>query len=224
MSEEPRPRGAGARLITIEGIEGAGKSTQVGRLRTWLEELGIRVVATAEPGGTPLGLRLRRLLDEVSPLDPLAECFLFAAARAQHVRRVICPALGEGAVVLCDRYVDSTTAYQGYGRGVALERIAELNRMATDGLMPDLTIVLDLDAALGLARARTRAGRAPAAGTDPFEGLALEFHERVRKGFWAIQAREPERVALVDADRAPETVAADLQTLLRVRLGVGRAP
>ena len=168
------------RLITVEGVEGAGKSTQVARLRSWLEGLGVHVVTTSEPDGTPLGARLRQLLGEVSPLDPVAERLLFAAARAEHVRRVIRPALAGGAVVLCDRYTDSTVAYKGYGRGVALDLIADLNRVAADGLAPDLTIVLDLDAAEGLRRARGRPGPRVAlerpSEVDPFERLGLEFH------------------------------------------------
>lgn len=220
-------RGWGRRLITVEGVEGAGKSTQVARLRAWLDGLGVRVVVTSEPDGTPLGARLRQLLGAVSSLDPLAECLLFVAARAEHVRRVIRPALDGGALVLCDRYTDSTVAYQGHGRGVALEVIADLNRVATDGLVPDLTLVLDLDVAEGLRRARGRPGCAAAneslLGGDPFEGLGLEFHERVRKGYWAIQTREPGRVRLVDASRPEESVAAEARALVAARFGLGAA-
>jgi len=218
--------GAGGRLITVEGVEGAGKSTQVACLRDWLEGLGVRVVSTSEPDGTPLGLRLRRLLCEVAPLDPVTECCLFVAARAEHVRRVIRPALVAGALVLCDRYADSTVAYQGYGRGVPLELIADLNRVATEGLVPDLTLVLDLDVETGLRRARGRGpGRpaAPEADADPFERLGLEFHERVRKGYWAIRAREPRRVVLVDASRSEEAVAAELRQVVTARLDLGGA-
>jgi len=217
--------GWSGRLITVEGVEGAGKSTQVTRLRAWLEGLGVRVVTTSEPDGTSLGVRLRDVLGEVSLLDPVAECLVFAAARAEHVRRVIRPALDGGALVLCDRYADSTVAYQGHGRGVPLEVIADLNRVATDGLAPDLTIVLDLDVAEGLRRARGRPGSPPAGErpsvADPFERLGVEFHERVRKGYWAIQAREPARVALVDGARPADAVAADIRTVVTARLGVG---
>jgi dTMP kinase len=209
------PRG---RLITVEGVEGAGKSTQVERLRAWLAARGLPVVRTTEPDGTPLGAGVRRLLGEVDRVEPLAETLLFAASRAEHVRRVIRPALAAGAVVLCDRYVDSTTAYQAHGRGVPLEVVAELNRLATGGVWPDLTIVLDLDVGEGLRRARARRG-APAA-CDPFERLAIEFHERVRKGYWAIRDREPGRVVLVDADRPEAVVAAELAGLVAARLGL----
>jgi dTMP kinase len=203
-------------LVTMEGVEGAGKSTQITRLGAWLESLGVRVVATSEPDGSPLGPWVRRILAERSELDPVTECLLFTAARAEHVRRVIRPALGRGAVVLSDRYADSTVAYQGYGRGAPLEVIAELNRLATDGLTPDLTLVLDLDPEEGLRRVRRRSEPA-----DPFERLGLEFHERVRKGFRAIHERAPERVVLIDAARSEESVAAAIRAAVGARLGLG---
>jgi dTMP kinase len=213
-----RPDGPRGRLITLEGVEGAGKSTQVQSLRAWLEAREVPVVATAEPDGTPLGASLRRVLGEVDRVVPLTETLLFAASRAEHVQRVIRPALEAGQVVLCDRYVDSTVAYQGYGRGVPLETIAQLNRLATDGLLPDLTLVLDLDVAEGLRRVRARRG-ALAAG-DPFERLAIEFHERVRKGYWAIRDRAPERVVMVATDRPKAVVAAEIARLVAQRLGL----
>src|SRR5262245_47813709 len=206
------------RLITVEGVEGAGKSTQVETLRVWLADRGVPVLTTAEPDGTPLGAGLRRLLGEVDRVAPLTETLLFAASRAEHVERVIRPALAAGQVVLCDRYVDSTVAYQGYGRGVPLEIIGQLNRLATAGLVPDLTLVLDLDVAEGLRRARARRGAL--AACDPFERLALEFHERVRKGYWAIRDREPERVTVIDADRAPAVVAREIAAVVARRLGL----
>jgi dTMP kinase len=213
-----RPDGPRGRLITVEGVEGAGKTTQVEALRAWLVERGVSVVATAEPDGTPLGAGLRRVLGEVDRVAPLTEALLFAASRAEHVQRVIRPALAAGQLVLCDRYVDSTVAYQGYGRGVALDTVAQLNRLATGGVTPDLTLVLDLDVAEGLRRARARRGAA--AACDPFERLAIEFHERVRKGYWAIRDREPARVTLVDADRPPPLVAAEMAALVARRLGL----
>jgi dTMP kinase len=213
-----RPDGPRGRLITVEGVEGAGKSTQVETLRASLVARGVSVLATAEPDGTPLGASLRRVLGEVDRVTPLTEALLFAASRAEHVQRVIRPALAAGQVVLCDRYVDSTVAYQGYGRGISLETIAQLNRVATEGCLPDLTLVLDLDVAEGLRRVRARRGAL--AACDPFERLAIEFHERVRKGYWAIRDREPERVTVVDADRAPAVVAADLARIVVQRLGL----
>jgi dTMP kinase len=131
---------------------------------------------------------------------------------------VIRPALEAGQVVLCDRYVDSTVAYQGYGRGLSLETVAQLNRLATDGVVPDLTLMLDLDVAEGLRRARARRGAL--AACDPFERLALEFHERVRKGYWAIRDREPARVIVVDADRPQPVVAAEMAAIVSRRLGL----
>jgi dTMP kinase len=213
-----RPDGPRGRLITVEGVEGAGKSTQVESLRAWLAGRGVSVLATSEPDGTTLGAGLRRVLGEVDRVSPLTEALLFAASRAEHVRQVLQPALAAGQVVLCDRYVDSTVAYQGYGRSLSLETVAQLNRLATDGLVPDLTLVLDLDVAEGLRRVRARRGAL--AACDPFERLAIEFHERVRKGYWAIREREPDRVALIDADRAQTVVAADIAVLVARRLGL----
>lgn len=210
------PRG---RLITVEGVEGAGKSTQVARLAAWFGGIGLSTVTTSEPDGSPLGPWVRQVLADRSPLDPLTECLLFATARAEHVRRVIRPALAGGAVVICDRYADSTVAYQGYGRGVPLEVIAELNRLATDGLVPDLTLVLDLDVAEGLRRARRRplAPLEAASGPDPFERLGLEFHERVRKGYRTIHEREPDRVELLDAHQSEEALAAAIRVVVAAR-------
>src|SRR5262249_58888162 len=127
-------------------------------MRGWRGARGVSVLATAEPDGTPLGASLRRILGEVDRVSPMTEALLFAASRAEHVQRVIRPALTAGQIVLCDRYVDSTVAYQGYGRGVPLDAIAQLNRLATDGVQPDLTLVLDLDVAEGLRRVRARQG------------------------------------------------------------------
>jgi dTMP kinase len=213
-----RPDGPRGRLITVEGVEGAGKSTQVASLRAWLAGRGVSVLTTSEPDGTPLGANLRHVLGEVDRVSPLTETLLFTASRAEHVRQVVQPALAAGQVVLCDRYVDSTVAYQGYGRGLSLETVGQLNRLATDGLMPDLTLVLDLDVAEGLRRVRARRGAL--AACDPFERLAIEFHERVRKGYWAIRDREPDRVALIDADRAQTVVAAEIAVLVARRLGL----
>jgi dTMP kinase len=205
----PEPAG---RLITIEGVEGAGKSTQMSRLAAWLSRRGVSVVTTSEPDGSPLGSWVRQVLAGVSGLDPLSECFLFATARAEHVRRVIRPALDRGAVVLCDRYADSSVAYQGYGRGVPLEVVAELNRLATDGLVPDLTLLLDLAVVEGLRRARGRSD-----SLDPFEQLGVEFHERVRKGYRALHEREPARVELIDAASGEEAVAAAIRRAVGAR-------
>jgi dTMP kinase len=191
-------------LITFEGVEGSGKTTQMARLGRWLERQGYRVARTAEPDGTPLGRAIRGLFE--SPrLRPsaLGEVFLFLAARQQHVTDKLGPWLRQGRVVLCDRYTDATLAYQGYGRGVDLDLIRELNVRATGGILPDLTLVLDLDPSQGLRRI----GRRP---LDHFEREALAFHRRVRRGYREIHRAEPKRVRLIRAGRPPAMVAADI--------------
>lgn len=189
-------------------MEGSGKTTQMERLARWLRRQGYRVERTAEPDGTPLGRALRRLFEDPRVrLSPLAEVFLFLAARQQHVSDKLRPWLRRGRVVLCDRYVDATLAYQGYGRGVDLALIGELNRCATEGLLPHLTILLDLDPARGLRRLGRR--------RDRFERASLAFHRRVRRGYLEIQRAEPQRVRLVAADRAPAAVAADVAAVVR---------
>jgi dTMP kinase len=217
---------ARGRFITVEGVEGAGKSTQVIHLARWLTSLGHEVHTTSEPDGSRLGHVVRALLAEKPPLDPVTECYLFAAARAEHVRRVIRPWLDQSAVVVCDRFTDSTVAYQGYGRGVPLDEIHTLNRLATDGLVPDLTVVLDLDVTEGLRRAHARPVTLATAlhgdrDPDPFETLGLEFHERVRKGYHAIREREPGRVELLDAREPEAALAATIRAAVARRLGLG---
>lgn len=188
-------------LITFEGVEGAGKTTQLRLLAEWLRARGRRVRETAEPDGTRLGEGLRALFTTTPSPEPLAEALLFAAARRQHVAEVIRPALAAGEIVLSDRFADATLAYQGYGRGVPLATIEALNQLATEGLRPDLTLLLDLDVAAGLARLGGRA-------LDPFEALGLDFHERVRKGYLELAAREPDRFVVIDAARRPEEIQA----------------
>jgi len=205
-------------LVTLEGGEGAGKSVQMGALERRLRDRGATVVCTREPGGTPLGERLRDILldltsgsDEVA-LDPLAETLLFVAARAHLVSSVIAPALARGEVVLCDRFADSTAAYQGFGRNVDLRVIDELNSAAVEGLRPDLSVLLDLEAAEGLRRT------ASGVNGDRFEREDLDFHERVRQGYRTLAAREPERWLVVDAGQPPgavtEAIWQRLETLL----------
>lgn len=197
-------------FLTLEGGEGTGKSTQLQLLVERLRGLGRAVVVTREPGGTPLGNRLRALLVSESddPPVPACELLLYAADRAHHVATVVRPALETGAVVLCDRYADATLAYQGYGRGLDRSLIATLNGVATAGVAPHRTILLDLDPGEGVRRALTR--QAPGRGPreERFEAEALSFHQRVRSGYLAIAAAEPERVRVVAADGSPEQVAA----------------
>jgi len=191
-------------FITLEGGEGAGKSAQAAALAERLEARGRGAICTREPGGTRLGERLREMLlglsDETHEPDPLTETILFAAARAELVASVILPALTLGEVVLCDRFADSTVAYQGYGRGVDLALIEQINRVATHGLRPRLTVLLDLPAADGLARA------APGGLNDRFEQEDIDFHERVRAGYQELAASEPARWLVVDATLPFETV------------------
>jgi dTMP kinase len=188
-------------LIAFEGVEGAGKSTQLDRLRDELERRGHEVVVTREPGGTPVGERVREvLLDPAVDLDARAEALLFAAARAQLVEQVVRPALERGAVVLCDRYLDSSLAYQGGGRGLGRGPVQEVNRFATGGLLPDLVVLLDLDPAEGLGR--------NTASRDRIEVEGLGFHRRVREAFRELAAGDPGRFAVVDAAAPADQVAA----------------
>ncbi|HEV2663409.1 MAG TPA: dTMP kinase [Blastocatellia bacterium] len=189
------------KLITFEGIDGCGKSTQMRLLEQYLTEQGVAVVSTREPGGTELGRKVRSaLLDGgVGSVEPLAELLLYAADRAQHVRRVILPALAEGKVVLSDRFYDATTVYQGYARGFDLKLVNQLNELATGGLKPDLTLLFDLDAETGLKRTMRRGDGAgvSAARPDRLDQEPVEFHERVRKAYLDIAARESQRFRVI---------------------------
>lgn len=195
-------------FITFEGIEGSGKSTQIVQLANHLSAHGRSVTLTREPGGTAIGDQVRKvLLDPANTaLDPKAELLLYAAARAQHLAELIRPALKAGKIVLCDRFSDATLAYQGYGRGLELELIRSLDRIVTDGLRPDLTILLDIDAATGLARARGRNSRGGLEGEARFENERLSFHERVRQGYLELAKHDPARFRVVDASPSPEII------------------
>ena len=187
-------------LVTVEGVEGSGKSTQCLRLAERLRACGVEVVLTGEPDGTPLGAAIRKLFeaDGTTP-TPLTQAFLFMAARQQHVTEVIRPALSRGAVVLCDRYVDATMAYQGFGQGLELETIRDLNALATGGVVPDLTLVLDLDPAVGMTRIGGRS-------LDAFEKMDLAFHRRVREGYLEIARAEKRRVVVLRAEQDPNAL------------------
>jgi dTMP kinase len=200
-------------LITFEGVEGSGKSTQARHLASLLERRGRPVRLTSEPDGTPLGVAIRALFETGSaPPTPVAELLLFLAARQQHVAEVIRPALERGEVVISDRYLDATVAYQGYGRGVDVQTIKDLNLLATGGVVPDLTVVLDLPASVGIRRL---AGRA----RDSFERMGLAFHERVRRGYLEIASDDKERVAVVPAERDEAELRTAVRLLVDERLG-----
>ena len=194
-------------FITFEGGDGCGKTTQIKLLDEYLRSKGYKTLLTREPGSKGLGVNLREiLLNYDGEVSPNAESFLFLADRAQHVDCIIKPALEEGVVVLCDRHTDSTVAYQGYGRGLDLEQIHRLNNIATSGLKPDLTIVLDVD----VETSQKRVG----AEKDRMESAGIEFFERVRKGFLEIAKQEPERVKVVDSTQSIEEIHREILGLV----------
>lgn len=204
--------------ITFEGIEGTGKSTQIERLASRLRARGATVLLTREPGGTELGRRLRELLLRPTqrPMHPTAELLLYVADRVQHLTEVVLPALERGEVVLCDRYLDATLAYQGHGRGLGADRVLELHRLPPLDRRPRRTVLLDLDPATALARARRRnAGQGLDETEGRFEAELLEFHGRVRKGYLELAAAEPERFRVVRADGDPGRVEERILDALR---------
>jgi dTMP kinase len=200
-------------FISFEGVEGAGKSTQIARLAGLIKSWGRDdVLVTREPGDSPLGAKLRELV--LSPpsgvsIDAHAELLIMLADRAQHVSEVIRPHLDRGGIVLCDRYADSSVAYQGYGRGLDVATVHQLNAFATGGLVPDRTFVLDLDPAVGLQRQSEK---------TRMEAEALAFHQRVRAGFLALAEAEPDRIAIVDASGSADAVTDALACDLRARI------
>ncbi len=217
------------RLIVFEGVEGCGKTTQLQRCHAWLAREGSHkwlqrlsaniplsrhaaLIFTREPGGTQLGLRLRQLLCEDNmTIQDSAELLLYAADRAQHVEEVLKPQLTSGAIILCDRYTDSTIAYQGYGRGLSLSLIHQLNSIATGGLESNLTLWLDIDFEVGLARTKNR-GK-----LDRIEQADLEFHRRVQQGYTELAKAHPQRIVRVDASLSEENVQQQIQEILSQR-------
>ena len=206
-------------FITVEGVEGSGKSTHCRLLGQWLSARGLEVVLTSEPDGTPLGSAIRGLFDQDGATPtPLTQTFLFLAARQQHVAQVIRPALARGAVVVSDRYADATLAYQGFGGGMELETIRDLNALATGGVMPDLTILLDLDPTEGMRRISDRA-------LDAFEKMDLDFHRRVREGYLEIARAEKNRIVVLGAAQPKDALhAAVVRAVegLLLKQGAGR--
>ena len=201
-------------FITFEGPEGSGKTTQIPLLRDFLRAAGYSVFATREPGGTAIGDQIRAILlaNRNTEMHPRAEILLFQASRAQLVEQEIPPRLGRGEIVLCDRYADSTLAYQGYGHQVDLPTLRGIVEFATGGLKPDLTILLDLEVEIGLAR-RQKEG-----GVNRMDAFELAFHQRVREGYHTLAAAEPERWAIVDANQPPERVQAAVREIVTARL------
>ena len=202
-------------FITFEGIEGSGKTTQLLRLLNHLQEIGLPVVATREPGGCPISDAIRKLLldPESSTMASHTELLLYSAARAQHVVEFIRPSLAEGKIVLCDRFADATTVYQGAGRGLDMNQLEAINNYATKGLTPDLTLLLDYPAKNGLNRARVRNSNKGMGSEGRFELEALAFHQRVRQGYLELANRE-ERIHIIDALGEEDTVAARIMTIV----------
>jgi dTMP kinase len=200
-------------FITFEGIDGSGKSTQLRLVSNFLKELGCEALLTREPGGTTIGKRLRAaLLDAKEEVDPLTELLVFAADRAQHVRRVLRPALGAGQVVISDRYADATVAYQGAGRGFKPELVTEIVRLATEGLAPHLTLLFDLPVVESTNRTARRSNV-----RNKLDRLDIEhrdFHERVREAYLQIAAADPERVKVIDSSGAVEATQERVRNIL----------
>lgn len=206
-------------FVTFEGPEGSGKSTQLQRVAAWYRSSGRECIATKEPGGTPIGDRIRAILLDSSAvgMDPMTEMLLYAASRRQHVAEVIRPALERGETVFCDRYTDATLAYQGFGRMLDLDRLQTLNLWATDGLAPRLTLLFDIDEATGLARAHARnAGMTVDEGR--FEAEDLRFHRRVREGYLSLAKAEPRRFEVIDAGGTVDEVFERTVAALRRRV------
>ncbi|MDH3975888.1 MAG: dTMP kinase [Deltaproteobacteria bacterium] len=211
-----------ALFITFEGTEGCGKSTQIALLSEYLEQNAAPYVMTKEPGGSAVCKKIRELLlhSENSDIRPKAELLLYAADRAQHVEEILSPALREGKTVLCDRYLDATVAYQGYGRGLDLDLVGELNGLSSGGLMPDLTFLIDCPVETGIGRALKRA-ESEGSREIRFENEHISFHEKVKKGYMAIAAACPERVVVVDGTLSVEKLH---ETILEIYLDKAGSP
>lgn len=199
-------------FITFEGIDGCGKSTQLGLLGEHLRSIGREVVQTIEPGGTEIGKQIRRILldPESRDLHPRAELLLYFASRAQNIEEVIRPALAEGSIVLCDRFTDSTLVYQGCGRGLVTDIILDLDRIACEGVRPDLTILIDIDLETSMERARHRKERV-GSGESRIDDESAAFHARVRDGYHALVRQDPERFLVIDGSPSIGAVAASIR-------------
>ncbi|MGZ8425803.1 MAG: dTMP kinase [Candidatus Binatia bacterium] len=206
------------RFVTFEGGDGSGKTTQIRALESYLSSLGRVCLVTREPGGTDLGVMLRRVLLEAggAPIAPSSELFLYLADRAQHVSEVIRPAVAAGEIVLCDRFTDSTLAYQGYGRALDLGLLRKFNSVADDGTRPDLTFLLDCPIEVGLGRTASRQAQSQVdvPKEDRFEREQMEFHERVRAGFLDLARQEPSRIRVIDAAQPAAQVSLAIRKII----------
>ncbi|MBA4138826.1 MAG: dTMP kinase [Opitutus sp.] len=209
------------KLISFEGSEGSGKSTQIARLAEHLQKLGREVLATREPGGTEIGEQIRNIIVHNSKGDemcPETELLLFTAARAQLVREVIAPAIIRGAIVLSDRYLDSSTVYQGIARNLAPDPVNQINRFAVGNVMPNVTIVIDVPTDVSLSRIRQRASDLP----DRMERENIEFYKKVREGYLLLAQQWPERVVVIDGTQPPDVIEKEIWTAVQQRLDVTR--
>ena len=215
MPLKSKPAG---KLISFEGSEGSGKSTQVSLLAARLEKTGREVVTTREPGGTEIGEQIRNIIVHNSKGDEMCaetELLLFTAARAQVVREVIAPALVRGAVVLSDRFLDSSTVYQGIGRNLAADPVSQINRFAVGNVMPDLTLVIDVPTEIGLARIRQRASDLP----DRMERENIDFYKKIREGYLVLARGMPDRFVVIDGTQSPDAIEKKIWTAVKERLG-----
>jgi dTMP kinase len=210
----PKPKSF---FITLEGPEGSGKSTHASRLAEYLRSKGRDVLLTREPGGTAIGDQIRAILNDHAnaAMQPRAEILLFCASRAQLISQMIRPHLARGGTIVCDRYVDSTLAYQGYGRGLNLARLKSISDFATEGLVPDITLLLDLPVETGLARRRRSDS-----DWNRLDALEVEFHRRVRQGYLRLARRSPKRWILIDADKEEEEVWSQILRSVSARIGL----
>jgi dTMP kinase len=213
-------------FITFEGVEGSGKTTQIQRLKKYLRRKGISCKITREPGGVPIGEKVRKILlnPDHREMVPTTELLLYEAARAQHVKEVIRPFLKKGGIVICDRFSDATIAYQGYGRSIDLKWIDRLNRLVSQGIKPDVTFLLDCPSDMGLKRALQRNQTLKQEREGRFEREEIQFHQRVRKGYLAIARKEPRRVKVIDTRQGEERVFEKIRKIVdNLLVGVKRS-
>ncbi len=204
-------------FLTLEGIEGSGKTTQIDNICRFLENKGHNCVITREPGGTKIGRRIRSILldPENKGMEPMAELLLYFSDRVEHVKKLITPALAEGKTVICDRYFDATLVYQGYARGLDIKLITRLHELVLEGLKPDITLLLDLSPETGLSRAWEQIGNGSRSGDETrFEKEALSFHEKIRAGYLELACLEPQRFRVIDASQKKNRVQMDIEKVL----------